>query len=60
MTFTTLPDDCACWGVIPGQGVYGVSGVTDLSGITGIRLEALKDPSLPAGGQGSTPTGISS
>jgi hypothetical protein len=32
--------------------MYGVTGVTDLSGITGIRLEVLKDPSLPAGGPG--------
>jgi PEP-CTERM motif-containing protein len=53
MTFMTLPDDSVLAGDdIPGQGFYGVTGVTDLSGITGIRLEILKDPSLPAGGPG--------
>ena len=53
MTFTTLPDDSIlAGGVVPGQGVYGVTAFTDLSGITGIRLEALKDPSLPGDGPG--------
>jgi hypothetical protein len=51
MTFTDLPDDSVlAGGIVPGQGVYDVSGVADLSGITGIRLEALTDPSLPHGG----------
>jgi hypothetical protein len=35
-----------------GKDVYTVRLETDLSGITGIRLEALPDPSLPAGGPG--------
>ena len=53
MTFTNLPDDSVlAGGVVPGQGVYEVSAATNLSGITGIRLEVLKDPSLPAGGPG--------
>jgi len=53
MTFTTLPDDSIlAGGTDPGQGVYVVSGETDLSGITGFRLEAIKDPSLPANGPG--------
>src|SRR5262245_35555739 len=39
MTFTILPDDSVlAGGVIPGQGVYGVTALTDVSGITGIRL----------------------
>jgi hypothetical protein len=51
MTFTNLPDDSVlAGGVVPGQGIYDVSAITNLSGITGIRLEALKDPSLPHGG----------
>jgi hypothetical protein len=60
MTFTNLPDDSVlAGGVVPGQGIYDVSAETDLKGITGIRLEVLKDPSLPAGGRGFTRTGIS-
>lgn len=53
MTFTNLADGSVlAGGVVPGTGVYDVNAVTNLSGITGIRLEALKDPSLPRGGPG--------
>lgn len=35
-----------------GKDVYTVVAPTDLAGITGVRLEALSDPTLPAGGPG--------
>ena len=51
MTFTELADHSVlAAGAVPDQGVYEVSAVANLSGITGIRLEALTDPSLPHGG----------
>jgi hypothetical protein len=51
MTFTSLADDSVLGGgVVPATGIYEVGAVANLSGITGIRLEALKDPSLPHGG----------
>jgi hypothetical protein len=37
--------------------VYRLTAATDLKGITGIRLEALADPSLPAGGPGRAQNG---
>ena len=53
-----LPDQSVlAGGVVPGQGVYEVSGVASLVGITEIRLEVLKDPSLPAGGPGFAANG---
>jgi hypothetical protein len=53
VTFTNLPDDSVlAAGVVPGQGTYEVSAVANLAGITGIRLEVLKDPSLPGDGPG--------
>jgi mono/diheme cytochrome c family protein len=36
---------------------YSISVKTDLKGITGLRLEALPDPELPAGGPGTAPNG---
>jgi hypothetical protein len=36
---------------------YTVTAHTDLKGITGIRLEVLSDPSLPANGPGRAPNG---
>jgi hypothetical protein len=39
-------------GAAPGTSVYTVTGSTALSGITGIRLEVLEDPSLPTDGPG--------
>ena len=58
MTFETLSDHSVlAGGVVPGQGVYVVSDETNLSGITGIRLEVLKDASLPRGGPGFASNG---
>jgi hypothetical protein len=58
MTFTTLSDDSVlAGGAVPGQGVYEVSAVANLSGITGVRLDVLKDPSLPADGPGFAANG---
>jgi hypothetical protein len=51
MTSTVLPDDSVLLaGPHPGQGLYQVRYLADLAQITGIRLEVLKDPSLPHGG----------
>jgi hypothetical protein len=50
MTFTTLADQSIlAGGVIAAQGVYTVNYTTGINGITGLRLEALEDPSLPGG-----------
>jgi hypothetical protein len=50
MTFTTLSDNSVlAGGVVPGTGIYDARYDMNLSGITGIRLEALEDPSLPMG-----------
>ena len=39
-------------GVNPGTDIYTVTAATNLTGITGFRLEALPDASLPSGGSG--------
>jgi hypothetical protein len=53
MSSTVLSDNSVLMGgAHPGQGLYQVKYLADLTGITGIRLEVLKDPSLPAGGPG--------
>jgi hypothetical protein len=53
MTFSSLADDSVlAAGIVPGTGIYHVGARTNLSGITGIRLEVLKDPSLPRSGPG--------
>ena len=50
MTFTTLGDDSIlAGGIIANQGVYTVTYLTVLNNITGLRLEAMEDPSLPGG-----------
>jgi hypothetical protein len=41
----------------PNKDTFIVTAETDLSGITGIRLEALPDPSLPVQGPGAAPNG---
>ncbi len=41
----------------PDKDKYTVTIDTDLAGITGVRLEALADPSLPAKGPGRAPNG---
>jgi hypothetical protein len=40
-----------------GKDVYTIVAQTDLAGVTGVRLEALADPSLPAGGPGRAQNG---
>jgi hypothetical protein len=58
MTFTALPDDSVlAGGPVAGQGTYEVTGVSTLSGITGMRLEVLEHPSLPADGPGFAANG---
>ena len=50
MTFTTLSDDSVlAGGTTASNGVYTVTYSTSLSGITGLRLEALEHSSLPSG-----------
>jgi hypothetical protein len=50
MTFTTLSDSSVlAGGATAAQGIYTVTYATPVSGITGVRLEALEDPSLPGG-----------
>ena len=52
-TLTPLPDGSVlASGEHPFSEVYDVVATCPLSGITGIRLEALPDPSLPKGGPG--------
>lgn len=41
----------------PTNDIYTVKALTDLQGITGIRLEALQDPALPSSGPGRPPNG---
>jgi hypothetical protein len=52
-TLTELDDhSILASGPSPAQDVYTVTTTLSLAGITGFRLEALPDPSLPAGGPG--------
>ena len=41
----------------PAADSYEISASTNLTGITGVRLEVMSDPSLPAGGPGRDPDG---
>lgn len=53
MTFTTLSDHSVlAGGTTAGEGTYSVSYPGNHARITGIRLEVLKDASLPGGGPG--------
>ena len=53
MTFTLLPDaSILVGGIVAAQGVYDVSYSVSISGVTGVRLEALQDSSLPFNGPG--------
>ncbi len=55
-TFSKLGDlSLLAGGATPATDIYTVSAPTSLTGITGIRLEALEDPSLPYGGPGRWP-----
>jgi hypothetical protein len=53
MTFTELSDhSILAGGTVADQGIYEIRAAAHMGGITGIRLEALEDPSLPANGPG--------
>jgi hypothetical protein len=55
-TFTVLGDQSMlAGGSTPDTDVYTITAQTFLTGITGIRLEALEDPSLPFNGPGRWP-----
>jgi WD40 repeat protein len=57
-TLTRLPDDSLlAGGLNPAVDTYTVEATTDLSGITGLRLDALLDPRLPHHGPGRSPEG---
>ena len=52
-TLKLLPDgSILAGGKNPAADAYELTTNTDLTGITGVRLEVLSDPSLPAGGPG--------
>lgn len=52
-TMARLGDDSLLVGPAPGgKDIYAVEAATSLTGITGIRLELLEDPSLPFSGPG--------
>jgi len=53
---TKLPDhSIIVSGPLPNTDVFTITAATTLTGITGIRLEALTDPSLPFNGPGRQP-----
>ena len=53
-TLTRLPDGSVlAGGLNPAVDTYTVEAMTGLSGITGLRLEAIPDPSLPHHGPGT-------
>jgi hypothetical protein len=55
-TMTELSDhSILVSGTLPNTDLYTITAPTILTGITGIRLEALTDPSLPFGGPGRQP-----
>jgi mono/diheme cytochrome c family protein len=57
-TIKLLPDgSLLAGGKNPDADAYEISAPTDLTGITGVRLEVMSDPSLPAGGPGRDPDG---
>ncbi len=57
-TLKLLPDgSILAGGKNPDADSYQVSARTKLTGITGVRLEVISDPSLPAGGPGRDPNG---
>ncbi len=56
-TFQKLDDKSLLASGADGKDVYTLSGETDVKGITGVRLEALTDPSLPAQGPGRAMNG---
>jgi mono/diheme cytochrome c family protein len=57
-TLKLLPDgSLVAGGRNPDADSYELSAHTDLTGITGVRLEVMTDPSLPHGGPGRDPDG---
>jgi len=57
-TLTLLPDESVlAGGKNPPADSYEISARTSLAGITGVRVEVMRDPSLPAGGPGRDPDG---
>lgn len=55
-TFHVLPDNSILVsGALPNTDIFTITAPTTLTGITGIRLEALTDPSLPFNGPGRQP-----
>ncbi len=56
-TFKKNDDKSISVGGANGKDVYTIVAATDAAGITGIRIEALADPALPAGGPGRPPNG---
>ncbi len=57
-TLKLLPDgSILAGGKNPDADTYEFTAHTDLAGITGLRLEVISDPSLPAGGPGRDPEG---
>ena len=56
-TFQVLPDhSILASGTRFNIDIYTITAATTLTGITGIRLEALTDPSLPFNGPGRQPS----
>lgn len=53
----TLPDGSVLGSEFPNKDTFTITATTDLTGVTGVRLEALPDPSLPAQGPGAAPNG---
>ena len=51
------PDGSILGAKFPNKDTFTIAANTDLTGITGVRLEALPDPSLPATGPGAAPNG---
>ena len=56
-TFAKKEDHSLFVSGTPGKDVYTIVAATDLTGITGVRLEALADAALPAGGPGRAMNG---
>src|SRR5687767_12698469 len=56
-TFKKNDDKSISVGGANGKDTYTIVAPTDAVGITGIRLEALADPALPAGGPGRPANG---
>ena len=56
-TFAKQDDESVLVSGKNGKDVYTIVTPTQLTGITGVRLEVLPDPSLPQGGPGRAPNG---